>query len=225
MAEDQGKTELSGPAPGPEVPYEERFLSEEKEYPTKEARDLAIREARKPVKSELPHVPPFIETPPVTPAVRPEPQLGSQRDEAWAERLLARNRAEKLTQAAQKPDTKITMAEGENPTEPEAPPLPPYNPAEHIEAKGGAAPLERIIEAQPRPGAATARLPRSAFKIPPEAKMPASMIARKRPAQPVGLSRPPLAKDKLRAQVTQTPAEQPRQSFIGSLLNKIRGRA
>ena len=220
MAEDQETTELSGPAPGPEVPDEERFLSEEKQYPTKEKRAQALEEARRPTKPELPHVPPFIETPPS----KPELPRVSQKDEAWAEKVLAKNRAERLTQAPQKPDTVSTMAAGENSTEAETPPLAPYNPTEHLEAKGGAAPLKRILEAQPPepehvPGS-------SLYKVPPEAEMPTSTRTREKPApaQPVPLSKPPTAEDSLGAQVRATPQEQPK-SFFRNLLNKIRGTA
>ncbi len=68
MAKDQDINEPSGPAPGDEVPYEERFLSSEKQYPTKEARKKALDEAK------LPHVPPFITEPSPKPDWQPVPE-------------------------------------------------------------------------------------------------------------------------------------------------------
>jgi len=220
MAEDQETSEPSGLAPGPEVPDQERFLSQEKQYPTKEERAQALEEARHP-KPELPHVPPFIETQPSEPVARVSPQ-----DDAWAERVLAKKSAERLTQAPPKPDTVSNMAEGESPTETEAPPLTPYNPTEHIEAKGGAAPLKRILEAQSQP-VETKTVPPSVFKAPPEAELPPSQRTRVKPApvQPVPLSKPPTAEESLRTQLRQTPEAQPKQSFFGKLLNRIRGAA
>ena len=72
MAEDKDINEPSGPAPGDEVPYEERFLSSEKQYPTKEARKKALDEAK------LPHVPPFITEPTPKPDWHPVEELTEQ---------------------------------------------------------------------------------------------------------------------------------------------------
>ena len=87
MAEDQEKIKPSGLAPGPEVPYEKRFLSTEKQYPTKEAREKALEVARGRVRPKLPSVPPF---------TMPQP-----REEAWAEKILAQSRAERLSRSLQ----------------------------------------------------------------------------------------------------------------------------
>jgi hypothetical protein len=222
MAEDQESPELSGPAPGSEIPYEERFLSQEKQYPTKEERARVLEEIRRP-KSELPHVPPFVETAPLQPA-----PAASSKEEAWAERVLSKNRAERLTQAPQKTDTVSTMAEGEKPTETQTPPLGPYNPSEHIEAQGGAAPLKRILEAQ-KPVEQTFVPGSSRFKVPLEAeRTPISQrpLEKMPPVQQVPISvRPPMPEEALRTQYTKTQPEQPKQSFFGSLWNRIRGRA
>lgn len=228
MAEDQVKNEPSGLAPGPEVPYEERFLSTEKKYPTKEARAKAVEEARRPVTPKLPHVPPFIEhrpsKPDWQPVPEPEPQPRS-RDEAWAERVLARNRAEMSTQTAQKPDALA----GKSSTETKKPsPVTPYNPAEHIEAKGGAARLKRILGAPELVESTRLRF-FSAPKVPSGSDIlgPSERTFKKPPpAQPVPLStKPPATENALRRQIKKIPQQEPKQFFFGNLWDRIRGRS
>jgi len=228
MAEDQVKNEPSGLAPGPEVPDEERFLSTEKQYPTKEARAKEIEEARRPVTPKLPHVPPFIEhrpsKPDWQPVPEPEPQPRSG-DEAWAERVLARNRAERSTQTAQKPD----IVAGESSTETKKPStVTPYNPAEHIEAKGGAARLKMILGAPELVESTRLRFS-SAHKAPSGSEIlgpPERTFKKPPPFQPVPLSaKPPATGNALRQQIKNIPQKEPRQSFLGNLWNRIRGRS
>ncbi|MCJ7805634.1 hypothetical protein MUP46_03250 [Patescibacteria group bacterium] len=128
MAEDQDTNELSGPAPGDEVPYEERFLSNEKQYPTKEARKKALDEAK------LPHVPPFITEPSPKPDWQPVPEPAT---------------------------------------------TPQVTTVGHLEAKGGAEPLRRILKAQEE---VDVRMQQKATEP--------TMYNLSRPPQPAGFSAP-----------------------------------
>ena len=150
---------------------------------------------------------------------------------------------QELTAQARKLNT-IAMGTGEASSEAEQPKVPAFTespttqtpppteasttpPEEHLEAKGGAAPLRRILEAQ-KPVESTYVPGSSRFKVPLEAeRIPASQrpLEKMPPVQQVPISvRPPMPEEALRTQYSKTQPERPRQSFFGNLWNRIRGR-
>ena len=94
--------------------------------------------------------------------------------------------------------------------------------SEHLEAKGGAAPLKRILKAQEEVEKAKGGTgPR--VRIPEEARAyipPSQRLYERRQYN----TPPPTAEGKLRQQVQQTPQETPKPSFLAGLWNKLTGK-
>lgn len=102
-------------------------------------------------------------------------------------------------------------------------PTPPPQP-EHLEAKGGAAPLKRILKAQEEIEKAGDKVAAVRVRIPEEAKAyvpPSQRLYEKRQYNVP----PPLPEEKLRGQAQQTPPEAPKPSFLTRFWNNLTGRS
>ena len=198
---------------------------------------------------ETPVVPPFPEIPQGQPydaakkAFPQEPEVRAKIIESYGGTdTISPAVKQELTSEARKLNT-IAMGTGEASSEAEQPPkVPPFTespssptpplaetpatpPVEHLEAKS---PLKRMLEGQ-KPVESTYVPGSSRFKVPPEAeRIPPSQrpLEKMPPVQQVPLSvRPPMPEEALRTHYNKTQPEQPKQSFFGSLWNRIRGRA
>ena len=100
-------------------------------------------------------------------------------------------------------------------------PTPPP-PTEHLEAKGGAAPLKRILKAQEEIEKAGSETAPVRVRIPEEAKayIPPSQRLYDRRQYNVP---PPLPEERLRHEAQKTPPEAPKQSFLARFWKTLTG--
>jgi hypothetical protein len=185
----------------------------EKEYPTEEARKKAMASLTSP------------ET--IPPEIKKELTEETRR---FKNKVMA-TQGEEASETKELPHVPPFAEEGppeEPPVEP-VEPTGPYNPQEHIEAKGGAATLRRIEEAQremEKP-VSKAQVPVSK-KEPEEYPIPPSQQhldrgARYQGQSPVAPRPAPLPEDTLR-QSLNSPTEAPRKSILQRLLGPFLGK-